>query len=190
MIPILFAVSIVQINLLVDTIIASFLSTGSISWLYFSDRLVEFPLGVFGIALATVILPNLSEKHAQGSSEKFSDTLDWSIRWVFLITLPAAIGLSLLATPLITTLFNYNEFTSLDVLMTGHSLRAYAIGLPAFVLIKILSTGFFSRQDTRTPVKIGLIAVFANFAFNILLGNGRDKNCKIFQLKLNLYLRI
>ena len=169
MVPILFAVSIVQINLLIDTLIASFLTTGSISWLYFSDRLVEFPLGVFGIALATAVLPNLSEKHAQGSSEKFSDTLDWSMRCIFLIALPAAIGLAMLAAPLITTLFNYKEFTILDVLMTGHSLRAYAIGLPAFVLIKVLSAGFFSRQDTKTPVKIGLIAVVANIILNILL---------------------
>ena len=169
MLPILFAVSIVQINLLIDTLIASFLTTGSISWLYFSDRLVEFPLGVFGIALATAVLPNLSEKHAQGSSEKFSDTLDWSMRCIFLIALPAAIGLAMLAAPLITTLFNYKEFTILDVLMTGHSLRAYAIGLPAFVLIKVLSAGFFSRQDTKTPVTIGLIAVVANIVLNILL---------------------
>ena len=169
MVPILFAVSIVQINLLIDTLIASFLTTGSISWLYFSDRLVEFPLGVFGIALATAVLPNLSEKHAQGSSEKFSDTLDWSMRCIFLIALPATIGLAMLAAPLLVTLFNYKEFSILDVLMTSYSLKAYAIGLPAFVLIKVLSAGFFSRQDTKTPVKIGLIAVVANIVLNILL---------------------
>ena len=169
MLPILFAVSIVQINLLIDTLIASFLTTGSISWLYFSDRLVEFPLGVFGIALATAVLPNLSEKHAQGSSEKFSDTLDWSMRCIFLIALPATIGLAMLAAPLLITLFNYKEFSILDVLMTSYSLKAYAIGLPAFVLIKVLSAGFFSRQDTKTPVKIGLIAVVANIVLNILL---------------------
>ncbi len=169
MLPILFAVSIVQINLLIDTLIASFLTTGSISWLYFSDRLVEFPLGVFGIALATAVLPNLSEKYAQGSSEKFSDTLDWSMRCIFLIALPATIGLAMLAAPLLITLFNYKEFSILDVLMTSYSLKAYAIGLPAFVLIKVLSAGFFSRQDTKTPVKIGLIAVVANIVLNILL---------------------
>ena len=169
MVPILFAVSIVQINLLIDTLIASFLTTGSISWLYFSDRLVEFPLGVFGIALATAVLPNLSEKHAQGLSEKFSDTLDWSIRCILLIALPATIGLVILAAPLLITLFNYKEFSILDVLMTSYSLKAYAIGLPAFVLIKVLSAGFFSRQDTKTPVKIGLIAVVANIVLNILL---------------------
>ena len=169
MVPILFAVSIVQINLLVDTLIASFLTTGSISWLYFSDRLVEFPLGVFGIALATAVLPNLSEKHAQGSSEKFSDTLDWSMRWVCIIALPAALGLAMLASPLLITLFQYKEFSQYDVIMTSYSLTAYAIGLPAFIFIKVLSAGFFSRQDTKTPVKIGVIAVIANFLLNILL---------------------
>jgi len=169
MVPILFAVSIVQINLLVDTLIASFLTTGSISWLYFSDRLVEFPLGVFGIALATAVLPNLSEKHAKGSSEKFSDTLDWSMRWVCVIALPAALGLAMLASPLLITLFQYKEFSQYDVIMTSYSLTAYAIGLPAFIFIKVLSAGFFSRQDTKTPVKIGVIAVIANFLLNILL---------------------
>ena len=169
MVPILFAVSIVQINLLVDTLIASFLATGSISWLYFSDRLVEFPLGVFGIALATAVLPNLSEKHAQGSLEKFSNTLDWSMRCVCLITLPAALGLAMLASPLLITLFQYKAFSQYDVFMTSYSLMAYAIGLPAFVFIKVLSAGFFSRQDTKTPVKIGIIAVAANFVLNIIL---------------------
>ena len=169
MVPILFAVSIVQINLLVDTLIASFLTTGSISWLYFSDRLVEFPLGVFGIALATAILPNLSEKHTQGSSKKFSDTLDWSMRWVCIIALPAALGLAMLASPLLITLFQYKEFSQHDVFMTSYSLTAYAIGLPAFIFIKVLSAGFFSRQDTKTPVKIGVIAVIVNFLLNILL---------------------
>ncbi len=169
MLPVIFAVSIVQINLLIDTLIASFLVTGSISWLYFSDRLVEFPLGVFGIALATVILPNLSEKHAQGSKEGFASMLDWALRWVFLIALPAAIGLAALAAPLLTTLFQYDEFTAYDVMMASQSLMAYAVGLPAFVLIKILSSGFFSRQDTKTPVKIGAIAMFANIFLNLAL---------------------
>lgn len=169
MVPVLFAVSIVQINLLVDTLIASFLQTGSISWLYFSDRLVEFPLGVFGIALATVILPNLSEKHAQGSSKGFSNMLDWALRWVFLIAIPAAVGLAVLAGPLLTTLFQYDEFMPNDVHMARQSLMAYAIGLPAFICIKILASGFFSRQDTRTPVKIGAIAMLANIVFNLVL---------------------
>ena len=169
MLPILFAVSIVQINLLVDTLIASFLATGSISWLYFSDRLVEFPLGVFGIALATVVLPNLSEKHANHCKAAFSVTLDWALRWVFLIALPAAVGLAVLAAPLLTTLFQYDAFSPDDVLMSSQSLTAYAVGLPAFVLIKILSTGFFSRQDTKTPVKMAAAAMLSNILFNLLL---------------------
>ena len=169
LIPALFAISITQINLLIDTLIASFLEDGSISWLYFSDRLVEFPLGVFGIALSTVILPNLSEHHARQSVDEFRRTLDWALRWVLLISLPAAVGLALLATPALTTMFQYREFTHVDVLMAGKSLCAYAVGLPAFILIKVLATGFFSRQDTRTPVMIGCIAMVAGIILNLLL---------------------
>ncbi len=169
MLPTLFAVSIVQINLLVDTIFASFLVDGSISWLYYSDRMVEFPLGIFGIALATVLLPNLSSEHAKKATEKFSSTLDWALRWVFLIATPAAVGLAVLAVPLLTTLFQYDEFTSYATIMSGKSLLAYSLGLPAFILIKIFATGFFSRQDTKTPVKVGAIAMVANIGFNFLL---------------------
>ncbi len=169
MVPALFALSIVQINLLVDTLIASFLVTGSISWLYFSDRLLEFPIGIFGVALATVILPSLSEKHAQKSSASFSSTLDWALRWVLLIGIPAALGLILLAQPMLTTLFQYEEFTAHDVTMASKSLVAYACGLPAFLLIKVLAPGFFSRQDTKTPVKVGAIAMVSNIVLNLLL---------------------
>lgn len=169
MIPALFATSIVQINLLVDTIIASFLQNGSISWLYYSDRMVEFPLGVFGIALATVILPSLSEKHAQANPKAFSNMLDWGLRWVFLIGLPAAVGLALLALPIMTTVFQHGEFTSDSSLNSAKSLMAYALGLPAFILIKILSAGFFSRQDTKTPVKYGAITMFVNIFVSLAL---------------------
>jgi len=169
MLPTLFAVSIVQINLLIDTIFASFLVDGSISWLYYSDRMVEFPLGVFGIALATVLLPNLSSEHAKKATEKFSGTLDWALRWVFLIAVPAAVGLAVLAVPVLATLFQYDEFTSYATIMSGKSLLAYSLGLPAFILIKIFATGFFSRQDTKTPVKIGAIAMVANIGLNFLL---------------------
>jgi putative peptidoglycan lipid II flippase len=168
MLPTLFAVSIVQINLLVDTIFASFLVDGSISWLYYSDRLVEFPLGVFGIALATVLLPNLSSEHAKNAKDKFSNMMDWALRWVFLISVPAAVGLAVLAVPLLATLFQYDEFTSHATIMSGKSLLAYSLGLPAFVLIKIFAAGFFSRQDTKTPVKIGAIAMVANIGFNFI----------------------
>ena len=169
MLPTLFAVSIVQINLLVDTIFASNLADGSISWLYFSDRMVEFPLGVFGIALATVLLPNLSSEHAKKETGKFSSMMDWALRWVFLIAVPAAIGLAVLAVPVLATLFQYGEFTSYATIMSGKSLLAYSLGLPAFILIKVFATGFFSRQDTKTPVKIGAFAMFANIGLNFLL---------------------
>jgi putative peptidoglycan lipid II flippase len=169
MLPTLFAVSIVQINLLVDTVFASFLVDGSISWLYFSDRMVEFPLGVFGIALATVLLPNLSSEHAKNAKDKFSNMLDWALRWVFMISVPAAVGLAVLAVPVLATLFQYNEFTPYAAIMSGKSLLAYSLGLPAFILIKVFQTGFFSRQDTKTPVKIGAIAMVSNIGFNFLL---------------------
>ena len=168
-VPALFGVSVAQINLLVDTLIASFLVTGSISWLYYSDRMVEFPLGVFGVALATVILPNLSQRHAEGTPEAFSKTMDWALRWVLLLALPAAVGLALLAGPILTTLFNYGRFGEHDVQMASLSLVAYASGLLGFVMIKVLAPGYFARQDTRTPVRVGVVAMLANIALNLAL---------------------
>lgn len=169
MIPAIFGSSVAQINLLLDTLIASFLVTGSVTWLYFSDRLVEFPLGVFGIALATVILPNLSLQHAAASTEAFSRTLDWALRWVLLVGTPAMVGLFLLAGPMLTTLFQYGEFSQHDVEMATRSLMAYSIGLMGFILVKVLSPGFFARQDTKTPVRIGIIAMVANMVMNLIL---------------------
>lgn len=169
MLPTLFAVSVTQINLLIDTLIASFLVTGSISWLYYSDRLVEFPLGVFGIALATVVMPSLSADHARGAPENYTRTLDWALRWVFLISVPAGFGLAMLAAPSLTTLFRYGSFTALDVDMATRSLVAFAAGLPAFVLIKVLASGYFARQDTATPVRAGVIAMVANVLLNLAL---------------------
>ncbi|MCI0401198.1 MAG: murein biosynthesis integral membrane protein MurJ [Gammaproteobacteria bacterium] len=169
MLPALFGVSVSQINLMVDTLIASFLVTGSVTWLYYSDRLVEFPLGAFGIALATVILPSLSEKHAQGSTETFSQTLDWALRWVIVIGAPASLGLMLLAGPMLTTLFQYREFSAYDVTMASRSLMAFSLGLLGFIFIKVLAPGFFARQDTRTPVRIGVIAMVANIVLSLLL---------------------
>ena len=167
--PALFGVSVSQINLLVDTIIASFLVTGSVSWLYFSDRMVEFPLGVFGIALVTVILPHLSRQHASASPESFSDTLDWSLRLVVLVATPAAVGLGVLAAPILTTLFQYGQFSAHDVDMAARSLLAFAFGLLAFVAVKVLATGYFSRQDTRTPVRVGIVAMLSNIVLNLAL---------------------
>ncbi len=169
MIPAMFGVSVSQINLLLDTLLASFLVTGSISWLYYSDRLVEFPLGVFGIALATVILPSLSKKHASASTEAFSNTIDWALRWVFIIATPAALGLFYLAEPLLLTLFQYEAFTTEHAHQASLSLMAYSLGLLPFIFIKVLAPGYFARQDTKTPVKIGIIAMITNMILNVIL---------------------
>ena len=169
MLPAAFGSSVAQINLLLDTIIASFLQAGSISWLYYADRLVEFPLGIFGIAIATVILPRLSAIHSHGQNNEFQHTLDWAMRLGLVTALPCAAGLLLLAAPILATLFGYGAFDAEDVHMSAWSLRAYALALPGFILIKILVPGFFSRQDTRTPVRIGIIAMVFNMAMNIIL---------------------
>lgn len=168
MAPAMFGVSVSQINLMLDTILATFLPSGSISWLYFSDRLVELPLGVFGVGIATVILPNLS-RLGEKSGQQFSDTLDWAIKMVLLIALPSAFALVILAKPLLFTLFQYGQYSPTDVVMASYSLQAYALGLAAFMLIKVLVSGFFSRKDMKTPVRIGIIAMAVNMVFNIAL---------------------
>lgn len=168
MLPAIVGSSVVQINLLLDTVIASFLVTGSVTWLYFADRMVEFPLGVFGIALATVILPKLSQQHAEADPEAFSRTLDWALRLVLIIGLPATFGLFVLAVPILSTLFEYQAFAAGDVQMAALALMAYSIGLPAFILIKVLAPGYYARQDTKTPVKIAIRAMFANMSLNLL----------------------
>ncbi len=167
--PAVFGSSVAQINLLFDTLIASFLVAGSVSWLYYSDRLVEFPLGVFGVALATVILPSLSKSHASEDAEGFSATLDHGLRWVVLLSVPAMVGLLLLAGPMLSTLFQYRAFSADDVHMAALSLMAYALGLPGFMLIKVLAPAFYARQDTRTPVRIAVIAMFANMLLNVAI---------------------
>lgn len=170
MTPAMFGVSVSQINLLLDTLIATFLPTGSVSWLYYSDRLSELPLGVFGVAIATVILPSLSRQHASDSAEKFARTLDWALRFILLIAVPAAVALVILAEPVLITLFFYGEVMSLnDMDMATLSLRAYALGLIAFMLIKVLAPGYFARQDMKTPVRIGIIAMVVNMMLNIAL---------------------
>lgn len=168
MVPTLLGSSAAQVNLLIDSVIATFLITGSVSWLYYSDRLLEFPLGVFGVALATVILPSLSRKHAAQSPEAFSATLDWALRLALVITLPAAVGLATLAEPMLATLFQYGRFAASDVQMAGLSLVAYAAGLPAFIAIKVLAPGYFARQDPATPVRISLLAMGLNVLLNLL----------------------
>jgi putative peptidoglycan lipid II flippase len=169
MVPALFGVSVSQINLLLDTVLASLLTPGSVSWLYYSDRLVELPLGVFGIAIGTVILPALAKRHADASREHFAAMLDWAVRAVLLLGLPAALALAVLAEPLLISLFHYGAMTENDIAMAAMSLRAYSLGLIAFMLIKVLAPGFFARQDTRTPVKIGIIAMVANMVLNLIL---------------------
>lgn len=168
MLPALFGSSVSQINLLIDTLIASFLVAGSVSWLYFADRLMEFPLGVFSIALATVILPQLSRDHASQDPDRFSGNLDFALRLLVLIVLPAAAGLFMLAGPIIATLFFHGTFRPQDVQMTQAALMAYSLGLIGFSLVKILAPGYFARQDTKTPVRVGIIAMFANIVLNVL----------------------
>jgi len=169
MLPAIFGVSVTQLNLLLDTLIASFLVDGSISWLYYSDRLMEFPLGILGVGLATVILPSLSHKHASESPEGFSHTLNWALRWVLLLGVPCAVGLFLLAGPMIATLFQSEVFLPNDVSMAQRSLMAYSLGLIPFIMIKVLAPGYYARQDTKTPVRIAIIAMVSNMVFNIIL---------------------
>lgn len=169
MLPAIFGVSVTQINLLLDTLIASFLVTGSISWLYYSDRLMEFPLGILGVGLATVILPSLSHKHAEKSKQGFSHTLNWALRWVLFLGVPCGVGLFLLAGPMIATLFQSEVFLPSDVAMAQRSLMAYSLGLVPFIMIKVLAPGFYGRQDTKTPVRIAIYAMLTNMVFNIIL---------------------
>ncbi len=169
MLPALFGSSVAQVNMLLNTILASFLVSGSISWLYYSDRFVELPLALFGITLSTVILPKLSSEHATKDPAAFSKTLDWGLRIGVTIALPAMFGLMLLATPIIATLLQYQAFTAFETKMVAIALAVYAIGLPGFVMVKILAPGFYARQDTTTPVKIGLIAIGANIALYVIV---------------------
>lgn len=180
MAPAIFGVSVSQINLLLDTVLATFLPTGSVSWLYYSDRLAELPLGVFGVAIATVILPNLSRHHASESTAAYSQTLEWAIKMVLLVAIPAAAALILLAQPILVALFFYGDvMTARDMQMATFSLQAYSLGVVAFMLIKVLAPGFFARQDMRTPVRIGIIAMLSNMLLNLL-----------FLVPLHLYWQI
>jgi putative peptidoglycan lipid II flippase len=181
MVPTLFGSSVAQINLLFDVLIASMLVEASISWLYYGDRLMEFPLGLFGVALAVVILPTLSSQHARASTAEFRATVDWAVRLGWLIAVPAAVGLAVLGQPIAATLFGYGEFEQADVVMTAWALVAYCLGLPAFVGVKILAPAFYARQDTRTPVRVAIVALVANMVLNVAfvlllaaaLGDGR-----------------
>jgi putative peptidoglycan lipid II flippase len=169
MLPAIFGSSVAQLNVLVGGIIASMLGVGKISLLYYSDRLMEFPLGLFGIALATVTLPYLSRQYANESYDEFSATLDWSMKLVLLIATPAAVGLIVLAEPLVATLFYGGVFGYNDVVLTALALQAFAVGLVGFSFVKILAPAYFAREDTKTPVRIGLIALAVNFVLSVSL---------------------
>jgi putative peptidoglycan lipid II flippase len=165
--PALLGASVTQINLLINTLLASLLATGSISWLYYSDRLLEFPLGLLGVALGTVVLPRLSRCKAKGDDDTFSKTLDWALKTLLLIGLPATLGLVLLAEPLMYTLFQHDHFNPEDARMAARSLMAYGSGLPAFLAIKVLVPGFSAQEDLKTPARIGIYAVLVNVAASL-----------------------
>ena len=166
--PALLGASAMQINLLAGTMFASFLPSGSISWLYYSDRLLEFPIGIFGVALATVVLPHLSEKYTAQSAEGFSNSIDWALKWVLFLAIPASIGLLLLAGPILSTLFQRQAFTAQDVFMSEQSLMALSVGLVAFISVKVLVSAFYARQDTKFPVRIAFVTIFSNIALSLL----------------------
>ncbi|GMU43955.1 MAG: murein biosynthesis integral membrane protein MurJ [Xanthomonadales bacterium] len=169
MVPTLFGSSVAQVNLLFDTLVASFLVTGSVTWLYYTDRLLEFPLGVFGVALGTVILPHLSARHAAADPQGFTQSVDWGLRLGLFIALPATLALVMLAEPMFWTLFGYGRFSALDARMSALSLSLLALGLPAFIAVKVLAPAFYARQDTRTPVKAGIASMLSNMGFSAIV---------------------
>ncbi|MDP2170443.1 MAG: murein biosynthesis integral membrane protein MurJ [Rhodocyclaceae bacterium] len=167
MAPAVLGVSVAQVSLLINTIFASFLVAGSVSWLYYADRLMEFPAGLLGAALGTILLPSLARAHASEDPKAFSALLDWGLRLTILLCLPAAISLAVLGVPLIATLFQHGAFTAGDVLQTRQALVAYSIGLTGMILVKVLAPGFYARQNIKTPVKIALLTLVATQAMNL-----------------------
>lgn len=168
MAPATFAVSVAQISLVINTNIASHLELGSVSWLSFADRLMEFPTALLGVALGTVLLPSLSKAHTDGDPVEYSALLDWGLRLTFLLALPAAVGLATLSEPLTATLFHYGKFDARAVMMTSHALIAYGVGLIGLIVVKILAPGFYAKQDIRTPVKIAIGVLIATQIMNYL----------------------
>lgn len=169
MLPIFFGASVTQISLLIDNVFASFLPAGSISWLYYSDRFTYLPLGVIGVALSTVVLPHLSLQHAKKNELQYAHTVQWALRWVWFLGLPAALGLFLLAQPILITCLWRGAFSWHDMQMTSHSLMAFSLGLPAFMMIKILSSAFYAQHEVKTPVRVAMVALCVNVVFNFLL---------------------
>jgi len=157
------------VSLVINMIFASFLVTGSVSWLYYADRLMEFPIGLLGVALGTILLPSLSRHYADRSQQEYSGLLDWGLRLTLLLAAPAAAALALLAVPLVATLFHYGAFDAADVFATRRAVLAYSLGVIGLVMVKVLAPGFYARQDIRTPVKIAIVTLaltqVMNFAF-------------------------
>jgi putative peptidoglycan lipid II flippase len=166
--PAVFGVSIAQVSLLINTIFASFLANGSVSWLYYADRLMEFPTGLLGVALSTVLLPSLSKYYSSDATDAYSHLLDWGLRLAVIMALPAAVALALLALPLVATLYQYGRFTVVDVMQTRLALLGYSVGLPALILVKILAPGFYARQVMGTPVKIAFATVLITQTLAVL----------------------
>ncbi|NYT45035.1 murein biosynthesis integral membrane protein MurJ [Alcaligenaceae bacterium] len=168
MLPAILGVSVAQLSLLINTNIATWLQAGSVTWLSFADRLMEFPTALLGVALGTVLLPSLSKAHAKHDHAGYSALLDWGLRLVLLLGLPAAVGLAMLSDGLVATLFNYGAFSGQDVGQTQLAVMAYSVGLIGLLAIKILAPGFYAKQDIRTPVKIALFVLVLTQAFNLV----------------------
>lgn len=168
MLPALFGVSVTQINLLLNTIWASFMQDGSVSWLYSAERMTELPLGLIGVAIGTVILPSLSARHAEQDQSKFRGMIDWAAKVIMLVGIPASIALFMLSTPIIQALFQRGQFTVEDTQMTAMALQCMSAGVISFMLIKVFAPGFYAQQDTKTPVRVGLMAVAANAILNVI----------------------
>jgi len=166
--PAVFGVSIAQVSLIINVIFASFLVTGSVSWLYYADRLMEFPLGLLGAALGTILLPSLAKHHAARSTADYSALLDWGLRLTLLLAAPAAVALAVLAVPLVATLFHYGAFTAEDVVATRQAVVAYSAGLVGLIMVKVLAPGFYARQDIRTPVRIAVISLALTQVMNLV----------------------
>ena len=172
--PAIFGVSVSQISLIINTIFASFLVAGSVSWMYYADRLMELPSGVLGVALGTILLPALAKTYASADREEYSRLLDWGLRLCFLLVLPCTLALAIIAEPLVVSLFQYGKFTAHDSAMTQQALVAYAVGLLALILIKILAPGFYAQQNIKTPVRIAIVSLLATQAMNALFVFGLD----------------
>jgi len=155
------------LSLLINTIFASFLATGSVSWLYYADRLMEFPTGVMGVALGTILLPSLSKSYADKADGEYSKLMDWGLRLTFILALPAAVALAVLSVPLVASLFHYGAFSEHDVWMTRQALMAYSLGLIGLIMVKVLAPGFYSRQNIKTPVKIAIFTLLATQLMNL-----------------------